>query len=160
MAHAAGEFIRPRGHNSPAPPDAAPPGLLLVRRRNAGKRHTKRRVVEHAHVRHQRKGLKTIAIFLRRTSRSSASDILAISTPSISTAAGGFNQAIEKANHGGFPRAGEPHDDEYLAFFNGQTGVFDAKRQPRFSSICALLSPFSIYLKARVDARQISYKDF
>lgn len=139
-----------RGHNSPAPPDAAPPGFCS--RSAAG---TPASAMPNAVL--SSTLMCGISARTEKPSQFSCDAPRAARHPTFwryrpvnqHLAAGGFNQAIEKANHGGFPRAGEPHDDEYLAFFNGQTGVFDAKRQPRFSSICALLSPFSIYLKAR-----------
>ena len=120
------------------------PGFLLsFGGGNAGKRHAKRRVVEHAHVRHQCKGLKNHRnFFTTHLAQLGVRHFRDIDPVNQHLAAGGFNQAIEKANHGGFPRAGEPHDDEYLAFFNGQTGVFDAKRQPRFFQYLRFVESF------------------
>ncbi|SVM48992.1 Uncharacterised protein [Klebsiella pneumoniae] len=103
--------------------------FLAFLSRHAGQLHAETGVVEHGHMRHKRKGLKNHCnLFSAHLAELGVRDFSDIDAVDQDLAAGGFNQAIEKANHGGFPRSGEPHDDEYLAFFNGQTGVLYAKR--------------------------------
>ncbi len=45
---------------------------------------------------------------------------------SVFSAAGGFDEAIEAADEGGFARAREAHDDEQLALFDGKGNAGNA----------------------------------
>ncbi|MNE44205.1 hypothetical protein D3C80_1384220 [compost metagenome] len=85
------------------------------------------RVLQHAHVRHQREGLEhhahVLAPHVDQRLVAEPGDFL---TVEVDAAAGGLDQTVEQPHHGRFTRAGQAHDHEDFAASHGEAGVENA----------------------------------
>jgi len=92
--------------------------------RDAGQFHAEGRVVEHRDVRQQRERLEHHADVLAAQGAQfgvrQGIDVVAVDHD---PAGGRLHQAIEHAHQGRLARAGQAHDDEDLAGFDGEAGV-------------------------------------
>ncbi len=98
--------------------------LLALGLVGAGQLQAEGRVVQHRHVRHQRKGLEhhgdVLAAQRAQIALAQGIDVLAIDHDAPGR---GLDQAVEHAHQGGLARARQAHDDEDLAGLDGEVGV-------------------------------------
>ena len=89
-------------------------------------------VVQHRHVRHQRKRLEHHAdVLAPQRPHVGVRELVDVHIVHQNAPGGGLDQAVEHAHQRRFARARQAHDDKNLARANGEAGIEHANRVPR-----------------------------